>query len=144
MSLNKNLNRDLMPKFGNLCQIPSRNKVPQTCSCFCYLHFSSLLISFFHFTKRIAKDNIQDQFRTSGFILATFCMWYPHAVSFFRNKIPYSLLKPTKSHAFFGGCTISNALNWENMGAKVNNCVLLRDFLAHFFVIMHVFPSFVE
>ena len=32
-----------------------------------------------------------------------YCVWYPHAVSFLRNKMPYFLLKIPKTHAVYGG-----------------------------------------
>ena len=35
----------------------------------------------------------------SGLILTTYSMQYPHTVPFLRNKVPYSLLKPPKTHA---------------------------------------------
>ena len=31
--------------------------------------------------------------------LTTYCVRYPHAVSFLRNEMPYSLLKTPKTHA---------------------------------------------
>ena len=74
----------------------------------------------------------------SGLILTTYCVRYPHAVPFLRNKVPFFLLKAPKAHAVLGGggCSILNALNLEKWGVKTHNWALLLDFLA-FLVIPH-------
>lgn len=47
----------------------------------------------------------------AGLILATYCVWYPQATRFLRNRIPYYLLKPSKVHVVKAG-SISNALGF--------------------------------
>ena len=49
--------------------------------------------------KRWSKPLIVRQCFIPGLILATYWLWYPHAVPFLRNKILYSPLKPSKPHA---------------------------------------------
>ena len=47
------------------------------------------------FTRRVDLYRIYNK---AGLILTTYCVRYPHAVPFLRNKMPFSLLKPVKIH----------------------------------------------
>ena len=49
-------------------------------------------------------------FTLAGLILATYYVRYPQAVPFLRNKMPYFLLKTSKT-CFLRGCSVLNALN---------------------------------
>ena len=42
----------------------------------------------------------------TGLILTNDCVRYPHAVPFLRNRAPFSLLKPSKTHAVLGDVAI--------------------------------------
>ena len=59
-----------------------------------------------------------------GLILATYCMRKMKAGLFFRNKIRYSLFKPSKPHAVYGSCSILNTQNLEKLWVKTLNYAL--------------------
>ena len=41
---------------------------------------------------------VEDLCKIAGLILAMYCVRYPYAVPFLRNKMPYSVLKTPKTH----------------------------------------------
>ena len=84
-----------------------------------------LVISLLFLTHVVFKQALK-------YMLAPYCMEYPHTMPFLRYKILQSQLKPSKPHAFQGVCAIPNALNLEIFFVKHHNCALLLDFLALF------------
>ena len=48
--------------------------------------------------KKCACCSKNSQEALSGLILAFYCVQYPRTMSYLKNKIPFSLLKPLKQH----------------------------------------------
>ena len=74
---------------------------------------------------------------TSRLILAFYCVGYPRVMSYFKNKLPYSLLKPSKREkreegGGGGECSLKNTLNLEKLRLKIHNYALLQDILGLF------------
>ena len=75
------------------------------------------------FTRRVDLYRIHNK---AGLILTTYCVRYPGAVPFLRNKMPFSLLKPLKIHVVSGGG------RGDGEGWSILNYALLLDFLSLF------------
>lgn len=59
-------------------------------------------------------------------ILAFYCVQYSRTMSYLKNKIPFSLLKPPKQHVAQGRSSIFNALNLKNLEMKIQLCLFLK------------------
>ena len=110
-----------------------------TCWYFYFCYVSHVRSIFLYFSCPVIPRIIC--FSLSGPSLPFYCLWYPHEMSFLRNKLPCPLLKSSKPHAS-QGLKHSRYPKFGKVRVKKSNLCFFTTFTCFFLIYCRHSPIF--